>query len=269
VATEKHGGQTATVGVWCGAGSRHENLENSGAAFLTCNMIDRGSHSLSAHEVNAQIEEIGAKGYHTHEREYTTHGISSLKKDIPKTLALLGDIVCNTAFSPEEFQIVKSETESIHENNHTQFKKTLMENVHFNIYRDHMMGQPVRGDRDNLKNVTLDDVKEFHRTHYHGENVMVIATGDVDHQQVVDMAEQHFSSLPKQAAAEISGGEKSIFNPGLMQIRDDEMNNANTGVFYDAPSMKHQDYYSFLLLQHIFGSYRLEANSGHLNDVAK
>lgn len=52
-------------------------------------------------------------------------------------------------------------------------------------------------------------------------------------------------------------------------IRDDEMVNSNVGVFYDAPSAKHEDYYSFLLLKHMFGSYRIDENSGHLNDVAK
>ena len=38
-------------------------------------------------------------------------------------------------------------------------------------------------------------------------------------------------------------------------IRDDEMVNANVGVFYDAPGVSHPDYYSFLLLKHIIGSY--------------
>lgn len=42
--------------------------------------------------------------------------------------------------------------------------------------------------------------------------------------------------------------EKPIYNPGLMMIRDDEMVNSNVGVFYDAPSWKHEDFYGFLLL---------------------
>ena len=50
-------------------------------------------------------------------------------------------------------------------------------------------------------------------------------------------------------------------------IRDDEMYNSNVGVFYDAPSVKHQDYYSFLLLKNMFGSYRIDKNAEHLNDV--
>lgn len=47
------------------------------------------------------------------------------------------------------------------------------------------------------------------------------------------------------------------------------MYNSNVGVFYDAPSIKHQDYYAFLLMKHIFGSYRIDKNAEHLNDVKK
>jgi len=55
----------------------------------------------------------------------------------------------------------------------------------------------------------------------------------------------------------------------MLFIRDDEMYNSNVAVFYDAPSIKHQDYYAFLLLKNMFGSYRIDKNAEHLNDVKK
>ena len=47
------------------------------------------------------------------------------------------------------------------------------------------------------------------------------------------------------------------------------MYNANVGVFYDAPGINHEDYYSFLLLKHIFGNFRIDHNAGHINDPQK
>lgn len=269
VATERIEGQTASVGVWCGAGSRNESIETSGTSYLTGHMLERGTNSQSALDIQRSLENMGARPFHTHEREFTTHGIQSFKGDVSKSVALLGDMICNSAFSAEDFQVAKEIASQRHEDNIHEYKRTTMENVHFNAFRDHMMGQPIRGERDNLRNVSLDDVKAFHRTHYHGDNLVIVAVGDVNHEQIVDLAEQHFSSLPKTSSAVITGTEKAVFNPGLLMIRDDEMYNANTGVFYDAPGIKHPDYYSFLLLQHIFGSYRIEANAGHLNDVHK
>lgn len=47
------------------------------------------------------------------------------------------------------------------------------------------------------------------------------------------------------------------------------MYNSNVGIFYDAPGVKHEDYYAFLLLKHLFGTYKIDENAGHLNDVHK
>ena len=47
------------------------------------------------------------------------------------------------------------------------------------------------------------------------------------------------------------------------------MVNSNVAVFYDAPSIKHPDYYGFKLLKHMLGSYRIDKNAEHLNDVKK
>lgn len=99
--------------------------------------------------------------------------------------------------------------------------------------------------------------------------MVIVGTGDVNHDQLVELCERYFSKLPKKATRILNNTEKPIFNPGLLFIRDDEMINSNVGVFYDAPDWKHPDFYSFLLLQRVFGSYAIDKNAEHLNDVKK
>ena len=41
------------------------------------------------------------------------------------------------------------------------FMETLMENVYYNIYREHMMGQPILGDIDNIYQINRDMVVDF------------------------------------------------------------------------------------------------------------
>ena len=55
-----------------------------------------------------------------------------------------------------------------------------------------------------------------------------------------------------------------------MFMRDDELYNSAVGVFYEAPSWYHEDYYAFLLLERIIGSYSMDRNGpAHLNDPSK
>lgn len=83
------------------------------------------------------------------------------------------------------------------------------------------------------------------------------------------MVNSTFSSLPTKTDIPTANTDKAIYIPALLFIRDDEMYNSNVGIFYDAPSIKHEDYYAFLLLKNLFGSYRIDDNTGHLNDVHK
>ena len=144
-----------------------------------------------------------------------------------------------------------------------------MENVYYNCYRDHMMGQPILGDIDNIRQIRRDMVVDFHETNYYGENMVIVGTGDVDHQQLVDLAEQYFSTVKRTANKQPPNQDPAIFNPGLLFIRDDEMINSSVGVFYDAPSWKHEDFYGFLLLQRMFGDFRIDQHAEHLNDTKK
>lgn len=70
-----------------------------------------------------------------------------------------------------------------------------MENVYYNVYRSHMMGLPILGEIDNIHKITRDMIVEYHQRMYFGENMVMVGTGNVNHDQLVDLAEQHFGKL--------------------------------------------------------------------------
>ena len=57
-----------------------------------------------------------------------------------------------------------------------------MENVYFNVYRDHMMGQPILGDIDNIRSISRDMITDFYRRGYYGENMVIVGSGAINHQ---------------------------------------------------------------------------------------
>ena len=56
-----------------------------------------------------------------------------------------------------------------------------MENVYFNVYRNHMMGLPILGEINNIYKITRDMIVGFHKRMYYGENMMIVGTGNVEH----------------------------------------------------------------------------------------
>jgi predicted Zn-dependent peptidase len=111
-------------------------------------MNTRGTTSRTKTVLSEDIESIGARYSALSEREYTKYGLQCFGVDASKAVSLLGDMVCNGSFNSAEFELCKEEVTAEHEENHHRFHETTLENCHFNAYREHMMGQPIKGDRD-------------------------------------------------------------------------------------------------------------------------
>ena len=270
VCTERTSHQTASVSVFVGAGSRNEDLETSGTAYLLEKMFLRGTSSRSKSEIAQTIENMGARYHSKTDRENSQFGLQVFKGDVSKAVKVLGDLITNSTLNANELELVKEEVGQEHEGSAERYFETTIENAHFNVYREHMMGQPIKGDRDNLQSLSADHLRDFHTTHYFGDNIVIVGAGNINHDEFVSQVSGAFNTLPKQTSGgKIKGKERPIYIPALLFVRDDEMVNSNVGIFYDAPSIKDPDYYSFLLMQNLFGDYRIDKHAGHLNDVKK
>lgn len=95
-------------------------------------------------------------------------------------------MVCNPSLNSAELELLKDDVSQEHEANHTRYEETLISNVHYNSFREHMMGQPTRGDRDLTNTIGVDHLRDFHTAHYFGDNLVVVATGEVNHDEIVE-----------------------------------------------------------------------------------
>lgn len=111
-------------------------------------------------------------------------------------------MLCNSLYTQDAVNAEKGTISMELEETNKDFHETLMEAVYDNVYRTHMMGRPILGEFENIQNITSEMVVDFHRRNYCGENISIIGTGAIRHQDLVDMAEQHFAQLPRQAPSE-------------------------------------------------------------------
>jgi len=144
-------------------------------------MAARGTTSRSKTEFSEDIENMGARYSAQSEREWTSYGLQCFSGDATKAVSVLGDLICNSAFNSAEFELCKEEVSQEHENNYQRYEETTLENVHFNAFREHMLGQPIKGDRDLTQALSLDNLRDFHSANYYGDNITVVATGNVTH----------------------------------------------------------------------------------------
>lgn len=85
------------------------------------------------------------------QRELSSMNLTVHKGDLGKAVELLGDAVSNANLDSAELELYKQELSSEHDNNFKDYHETTLENSHFNSFRDHMLGQPVKGDPDKVQ----------------------------------------------------------------------------------------------------------------------
>ena len=99
VASEATGGETATVGVWIDTGSRYETDANNGVAHFLEHMAFKGTAKRSQLQLEMEVENMGGHLNAYTSREQTVYYAKVLKKDVPKAVELLSDILLNSTFS--------------------------------------------------------------------------------------------------------------------------------------------------------------------------
>ena len=69
------------------------------------------------------------------------------------------------------------------------------------IYPNHPYGSGANITVDSLKQVSLDDIRAFHRTHYGKDNAIVAIVGDLNRKQAEQLVELVLKDLPVKATA--------------------------------------------------------------------
>lgn len=141
----------AAVGVFIGAGSRNETLETSGSAHFLEHLHFKGTTNRTRRQLEMEVENSGSQLNAYTSREHTLYHMLTFPDGFSKSVEILGDMICNSTLDNQHLEMEKDTIWQELEATNQDSKETLMENVYYNIYREHMMGQPILGDIDNIR----------------------------------------------------------------------------------------------------------------------
>jgi processing peptidase subunit beta len=122
-------------------------------------MMTKGTTSRSKADIVDEMEHLGARFDSHTDREFQRLNMHCFRDDVPKAINLLGDMVVNSSINEGEFELTKQDVIAEHENMYKSLFETSIENAHFNSYRDHYLGQPKKGNRDNIAQLNTHQIK--------------------------------------------------------------------------------------------------------------
>merc|ERR1719454_2265746 len=181
VASESTGGETATVGMWIDTGSRYESDSSNGVAHFLEHMAFKGTTKRTQLQLETEVENMGAHLNAYTSREQTVYYAKVLKKDVPKAVELLSDILTNSTFSAaaveRERDVILREMEEVE----SMTEEVIFDMLHECAYVGTPLARTILGPVENIKSISAEDIKSYIATHYTAPRMVFAASGAVEH----------------------------------------------------------------------------------------
>jgi predicted Zn-dependent peptidase len=241
---------SVTIGFWVDAGSRDETPEEAGASHFLEHLLFKGTENRSAHSIAEDIEAVGGDMNAFTTKEYTAFYTRLIDEDLELGLDILSDIMWAPAFRPDEIdaerQVILEEI-NMHEDEPSDLVHELL---HEALYPGHPLGKEVLGERSTITAMTRDQIDGYFTTRYRPPSIVVAATGNLDHDEVVAGIDRRFAGRPGSAPARVLTPLQPVL-PLVVQHRTTEQ--AHLVVGMRALDRKDDDRFALSILNQILG----------------
>lgn len=240
---------TATLGVWVGTGSRHEEPHEHGLSHLIEHMAFKGTARRSARQIAEDIENVGGDINAATSVEYTSYTARVLGENVDVALDVLGDILIHSAFEAGELArekgVILQEYAAVEDTPDDLIYDAFMETA----FAGQAVGRPILGTPDTIKSFDEATIRAFLAREYTPGKMVLAAAGDVEHARIVDLAERLFGAMPavesrEPEAGRYTGGERRIPR---------KLEQANLVLGLPGLSFKDPNYYAAHLFAHMLG----------------
>ncbi len=213
VTEDMPGLKSASAGVWVNAGGRHERAEQNGIAHFLEHMAFKGTMRRSALQIAEEIEDVGGYINAYTSREMTAYYARVLSADVELALDVIADIVLNPVFDPREIETERHVIlQEIGQALDTP-DDIIFDWLHEVSYPDQPFGRTILGPTERVGAFQRTDLTGFVHEHYGPDQMILSASGGVDHEAIVAQAEDLFGHLKPLggstiAPARFGGGER-------------------------------------------------------------
>ena len=230
--------ETVSLGVWVGAGARHETAAENGISHMLEHMAFKGTARRSARAIAEEIEQVGGELNAATSLEMTAYYARVLKGDDAVALDILADILQSSAFAEAEIErereVILQEIAGI-KDSPDELAYDLLQDA---AYPSQPVGRPVIGTPKTVKAFSARDFRRFLAERYVASRIVVAAAGAVRHEDFVRHVEAQFGSLNGGGGFD---GEKASYVGG-MRSSTKAFEQSHLLVGFAGPSYRDEDF---------------------------
>lgn len=196
IVTEKVPGvRSVAIGIWVGAGSRHENEHNNGISHFIEHLMFKGTEKRTATDIAESLDAVGGQLNAFTTKEFTCYYAKVIDEHIDLAIDVLTDMFFNSRF--QEAAIEKER--GVIEEEIRMYEDTPDELIHDlfvkTVWPKNTIGRPILGTIDSLKQIKRDDIISYINKTYLPDKIVVAVAGNIEHQDIQNKLKPIFEGI--------------------------------------------------------------------------
>jgi predicted Zn-dependent peptidase len=192
--------RSISLGVWLKKGSRHETAVENGISHFIEHLLFKGTAHRTAQEIALTIDSIGGQIDAFTGKEYTCFYAKVLDEHLPVALDLLSDIVLHPKLDPAEIEkerkVIFEEIRMVDDTP----DELVYDLFNQHLWPDHPLGRPIQGTIESVSGMTPETIGRYFHESYQPSNLLITATGNLEHDRLVTEIRKAFEPLTNGAA---------------------------------------------------------------------
>ena len=210
---------SVSMGVWLTTGARHDAPELNGLSHFVEHMVFKGTTTRSARRISLDTDELGGYMNAFTTQDMVAFHATVLDTHVTRALNLLADLILNPEFPPAEIE--RERDVILEEINATQDDPVYLAHDAFirTLWKNDSISLPIGGTSETLGFFTRDTLVRYAKDHFTGRNMVFVAAGNLQHDDMVEKVQQCFgrapagTPLPRGASTKASAGRTLIDKP--------------------------------------------------------
>jgi len=178
--------RSVSVGFWIESGSRFETPEQNGISHFIEHMLFKGTPRYSAEAIAQLFDGLGGEVNAATGRDYTVVYTRVLDEHLERAVPVIADMIQRPGFFDldQEREVVLEEIAMYEDDPQDQVHDL----INMAVFPGQALGRPVIGTAEVIGGVPEAGVRAYHRSHYTAPNMVVAASGHIEHDRLVALA---------------------------------------------------------------------------------
>jgi zinc protease len=254
--TLKRGSGVVTINGSFMGGDIYADDNNSRVPDLVSSMLDQGTTKQTKFEISNQLEKAGARLSIGNGKSNVSFYAKFLSNDLEMVFGLLSEQLQFPVFNEEDLEKIKKRMVTSYKKRKESTRGSAVNNMLTNLYPGGHQNAPEDNDKSikDINKTTTEDLKAFHKQNYGKGGMVIVAVGDVDHEQLSNTIKKEFGAWknsPLSKKLETQKGKK-LGGKAYVTMED----KTSTDFVVGTPlgiNRFHEDYMPLVVASHILG----------------